>query len=353
MLLKHLSLQNFRSYRKAEFDLNHITTFIVGPNTSGKTNLLEAIYFLSTGKSFRAEKDSEAIRFGEELSRIQGTAYDTELEIVLTNGLVAGVSAQQKKFLVNGVAKRRVDFAGILPVVLFAPTDLEIIIGSPSRRRQFLDDVLEQVDHEYRRSLLEYSKSIRQRNALLEKAKLSGIRNKTQFEYWDGLAIRNGQIITKKREELIGYLNTAEKTIFDFTVLYDKSTISRERLLQYQEQETGAGVTLVGPHRDDFRIHMYNNARNVTHDVHMYGSRGQQRLVVLQMKTLQLSYMENVLEYRPLLVLDDIFSELDEGHISLIFELIGKQQTIITTTHGEFIPKKEVKRMTVVKLKLP
>ncbi len=345
-MLKSIALHNFRSYKKSELSFD-ATTLIVGPNTSGKSNLVEAIYLLSTGKSFRTDKDTQMLKFTEEVGRVKGKVDQEELEVLITNGQVNGGS-QYKKFLVNGVAKRRVDFAGKLLVVLFSPQDLEIIIESPSLRRNFLDEVLEQTDRNYRVAAIAYSKALRQRNALLEVARETGQRNEKQFEYWDSLVIENGNIITAKREEFINFINTAVKDIFGFVVEYDKSLISKERLLQYEREEVAAGVTLVGPHRDDFRVLMFNGEDKTAHDVKFYGSRGQQRLAILQLKMLQLLFIEKLLGERPLLLLDDIFSELDEGHIELILEEIGKQQTIITTTHEEFIPKKLLKSMKVI-----
>lgn len=346
MILKNIYLQNFRSYEKKEFSFEN-TTLIVGPNTSGKTNLIEAIYLLSSGKSFRTDKDIQMLSFNKEVGRVKGEIEGNELEVILTNGLVNGKS-QYKKFLVNGVPKRRVDFTANLLSVLFSPSDLDIIIGSPSLRRNFLDEVLEQVDREYRIASIAYIKALRQRNALLERIRESGIRNEKQLEYWDNLAIENGNIIESKREEFIQFANLSSKDIFDFAINYDKSIISKERLLAYKEQEVLSAVTLVGPHRDDFSVSMFNSSKNTVHDVKYFGSRGQQRLAILQLKILELLFIEDKLGQRPILILDDIFSELDGGHINLIFEEIGKQQTIITTTHKEFIPKKLLKEMKII-----
>jgi DNA replication and repair protein RecF len=345
-MLKSIALQKFRSYDKKEFSFEE-STLIVGPNTSGKSNLVEAIYLLSSGKSFRTDKDIQMLKFGEEVGRVKAQVTNDELEVLITNGLVNGGS-QYKKFLVNGVAKRRVDFAGKLLVVLFSPQDLEIIIESPSLRRNFLDEVLEQTDRNYRVASIAYVKALRQRNALLELAQETGHRNEKQFEYWDNLVIENGNVVTAKRQEFINFVNSANKDIFDFVIEYDKSTISKQRLLQYEREEMAAGVTLVGPHRDDFTVSMFNGGKEA-HNVKFYGSRGQQRLAILQLKMLQLLFIEKILGERPLLLLDDIFSELDEGHIQLILEEIGKQQTIITTTHEEFIPKKLLKSMRIIK----
>ena len=348
-MLKSISLQNFRSYQKAQFSFEE-TTLIIGPNTSGKSNLIEAIYLLSTGKSFRTDKDAQMLSFREELGRVHGILKGEEIEVIITNGLVNGGS-QYKKFLVNGVSKRRVDFAGHLLTVLFSPQDLEIIVDSPSLRRNFLDEILEQVDRNYRIASIAYVKALRQRNALLELARETGTRNEKQLEYWDNLVIENGNVITAKREEFINFLNSSTKDIFDFNVEYDKSTISKQRLLQYKNEEVAAGVTLVGPHRDDFSIHMFSASdpgQTTTHDIKYFGSRGQQRLAILQLKALELLFVEKVLGERPTLILDDIFSELDEEHIVLILEQIGKQQTIMTTTHREFIPKKLLKLMKII-----
>jgi DNA replication and repair protein RecF len=353
MLLQTLSLQNFRSYKQAKFDFSPDTTFIVGENTAGKSNLIEAIGFLSSGRSFRAEKELQVIRFGEEVARIKGSVTGEDTEIL--EAVFAFLPSQngepyfQKRYLVNEIPKRRFDFAGILPSVLFTPEDLEIIIASPSVRRNFLDAVLEQTDREYRLALSAYTKALRQRNALLELARETGRRNAEQFSYWDELLIRNGQLVSGKRASFIAFLNAAEKPLLPFTVHYDHSKISSERLAQYEQAELGAGVTLVGPHRDDFfvTIPVGSEERNVR----SFGSRGQQRLVVLQLKLLQIQFMEERLGERPLLLLDDIFSELDSAHIAHVLGLIGSQQTIITTTHEEFLESVPKHTGTVIHLK--
>jgi DNA replication and repair protein RecF len=346
-MLKSVSLQNFRSYGKIEFNFEN-TTLIVGPNTSGKTNLLEAVFLLSTGKSFRTDKDIQMIKFNEDFAKVKAESKDVSLEVVLTNGQYSGAKTQYKKFLVNGIARRRVDFASYLPAVLFSPQDLDIIVDSPSLRRNFLDDCLDAVDRDYRIAGIAYLKAIRQRNALLERARIDGVRQEKNFEYWDKLVIENGQIITKKRAGFIEFFNLMDKEIFNCILKYDESVISKERLTQYKNEELAAGVTLVGPHRDDFSVLMFNSSKSNTHDVRFFGSRGQQRLAILQLKIAQIKYIEEKLDKHPIFILDDIFSELDEGHINLIFDQIGKQQTILSTTHKEFIPKRTLKQMKII-----
>jgi len=354
MRLTKLALQNFRSYTDSTFSFSPQTTVIIGPNTAGKSNLLEAIYLLSTGKSFKAEKDTQMIQFGHSLGRVKGQLEEEgekdTLEVTIsekTNELTQ--RSYSKRFLRNGVPKRRVDFAGILPSLLFVPSDLEIIVSSPSQRREFLDTVLEMTDRQYRLSLIAYEKGLRQRNALLDVVKETGMRNEEQFAYWDHLLIEQGSYITQKRAEVIEYMNRQDKSLVAFRVTYDKSVISKERLEQYRGPEIGSGVTLVGPHRDDFAVTIEDKTgewKNVKH----FGSRGQQRLVVLQLKLLQLTYIERELGRRPLLLLDDIFSELDEAHIQDVLAIVSLQQTIVTTTHKEFLQTAAITSMSMIEL---
>ena len=355
MYLDSISLQNFRNYKKASFNFSEKTTLIVGPNTAGKSNLIEAIFFLAKGGSFRIDKDEGLVKFGEEIARIKSLVGDKNLEVVIAKEGVSGRIVPFKKYLVNGVSKRKVDFVGNFFAALFAPSDLEIIIGSPGKRRDFMDNILIQTDRDYRLALSFYEKGLRARNALLHRIKETGERNEKEFVYWDNLLIVQGQKITKKREDFIDYLRVSNKEILPFEIFYDKSIISKVRLLQYKDAEVGAGLTLVGPHRDDLTIRIYPNkiSPNLSEsmDVKFFGSRGQQRLTVLQLKLLELIYVEKTTSERPVLLLDDIFSELDEDHINLVLDMIPNQQTIITTTHKEFVGSKLLKDMSVIELK--
>lgn len=347
MLLKQISLQNFRSYPQATFAFDPAITIIIGPNTAGKTNLMEAIWLLSTGKSFRVEKDVQMIMFDKDIARLKGKIGEgTEKEIaevMLAQGTTTG-GRFIKRYSINDIPKRRADFAGRLPAVLFSPEELDIVSAGPSLRRRFLNDILDQVDIEYRRASILYEKALRQRNALLDLAKEIGKRNEEQFTYWDTLLIANGQYLTKKRGEFIEFINKAQKDIFDFSITYDASIISEDRLFQYREAEVGSGVTLVGPHRDDFFI--YHNQQEVKY----FGSRGQQRLAVLQLKLFQLQFIKQTIQKNPLLMLDDIFSELDSRHMDLVLSMIGQQQTIMTTTHKEFIDEKHLQQAKIITL---
>lgn len=347
MYVKSIVLQNFRSYQQKQFSFSPEATIIIGPNTAGKTNLVEALHLLATGKTFRSGGDTAMVHSGQTIGRVQGLVVSAEDKQKREVTLILPSEQEirfRKRYLLNGVAKSRMHFIGDIPIVLFHPEDLDIVIGSPSKRRSFLDDVLEQTDREYAQTSLAYEKSLRQRNALLGRTKETGRKNMSEFQYWDALLIDNGSLIHTKRAAFIAFLQQAEKTIFPLSLTYDHSIISAQRLAQYENAEMGSGVTLVGPHRDDVQLFLDGN---VLKD---FGSRGQQRLAVLQLKLLQIQYMLDNGLSEPLFVLDDIFSELDKGHIELLLEKVAKGQRIITTTHKEFIPADKLPSYTVIEL---
>jgi DNA replication and repair protein RecF len=349
MKLKSLQLKDFRSYKNRSFDFPNNTTIFIGPNAIGKSNILEAITLLAIGKSFRTGKDEEMIAFDKEFSRVSGDIGGESLEVVLTHGIWQGKKVAKKRFLLNGTGKRRKDFISNLRVVLFEPQDLQLIIGSPARKRNYLDFLLSQVDREYDRSLLAYQKGVRQRNKVLHSIN-EGRAKTNQLEFWNQLLIKNGEIIRKKREIYIDFLNQflADKSLDIDTkvkknlpvifIKYEPNAITTQRLQKYQQAEIATGNTLIGPHRDNFLIFQKNGYKN--RDLDTYGSRGEQRLAVLAMKLTELEYIFEKTKERPLLLLDDIFSELDHDHQELVLAIVNKQQTIITTTSLEFVSRK-------------
>lgn len=352
MTLTSLVLQSFRSYSKKTWVFSAGVTCIVGPNAVGKTNVLEAIMMLATAKSFRAGADREVIRWDCEVARITAQSSEEKLEIVLTTGVVSGQPAPLKNYLVNGVSRRSVDFVGVLRAVLFWPEDLEIVTDSPSIRRKYLDTVLVQTDREYRRNLLSYERGLRQRNKLLDFVN-EGKASRSQLLFWDQLLIRAGGYITEKRASYIAFVNTIGLSKHRFLVTYDKSVISEARLLQYKDEEVAAKSTLVGPHRDDFALlHQEHGAIAVNgyRDLSKFGSRGEQRLAVLWLKLAELSYIKHETGSRPILLLDDIFSELDQVHRALVGDITAKQQTIITSADFDSLPEEIQKTAQVIRL---
>lgn len=340
-----LTLARFRNYSKRTFQFSPCVV-IVGRNATGKTNILEALYFLSDGVSFRAEKDSDVIKLESDFAKIVGTVENDGEREILEIQLVKRVSGFGKKYLVNGISKRQQDFISHFLTVLFAPSDIELLTSSPSPRRRFLDHILIQSDKRYRTSLSLYEKALKNRNRLLRDVK-EGKRvfREDEFEYWNLLLVEHGEVIHNARGALIDYLNGSNKDIFDFEIVYDHSTFTMERVNKYQETELRTGITLIGPQRDD--ILFYNADKQL---ISSFCSRGEQRLTILQLKYLEIEYVQSVLQVRPILLLDDIFSELDQENIDHITQLGMAQQTLITTTHRELIPSKIISGASLIKL---
>jgi DNA replication and repair protein RecF len=353
MILSQITLQQFRSYKKQTFEFSSGVNLIVGDNTVGKTNILEAIYVLATGKSFRADMDREMIAWGEEVGRINAKCQmpndQLKLEIVLTNGTVGGGPTPLKKCLVNGVARRMIDFIGNLRAVLFWPEHLELVTDSPSLRRRYVDSVLVQVDREYRRNLQSYERGLRQRNRLLDFIN-EGTATRSQLLFWNQLLIKAGSYLTDTRAEFVEFINSYEILGIRYRIQYDKSVISETRLAQYANEEVAAKATLVGPHRDD--IVFYKQEHKEELDLSKYGSRGEQRLAILWLKLAEVAFIETKTGERPILLLDDIFSELDEEHRELVLGVMKKQQTIVTTAEREVAAflKRKSPDMTVIPL---
>ncbi len=352
-MIKSINLINFRNFKRKVIDFSQKVTVILGPNASGKTNILEALFLLSTGKSFKANIEEEMIGYKSSIARLRSTSYDGQasLEVVITRG---DNDWPRKKLMVNGVPKRLIDFAGNFKVVLFGPWDLDLVTQSPSLRRRFLDSTLSQVDREYRRAILSYEKGLRQRNRLLFRIREEGL-SRGQLLFWSQLLIKNGDYISGKREELINFINSKgdlNNTMFEIT--YDRSSISEGRLKQYAEEEIAAAATLVGPHRDDFLFKIQVNKKE-TRDLAIYGSRGEQRMGTLWLKLRELAFIEEKTRSassgqaeKPTLLLDDILSELDHPHRDVVLSIIGNQQTIITTADEHFV--KGFKKVNLIKL---
>lgn len=340
-MIEKILLSKFRNFKAERIDFSEGTTVIVGPNASGKTNILEALYLLSVGKSFKARVEEEMIRYESDISRVKGKTGALDLEVLLTRGLIdIGNSrpekAPRKRLLVNGVPKRLIDFAGNFKSVLFGPWDLDLVTEAPTLRRRFLDNAISQVDREYRRAVLSYEKGLRQRNRLLFRIREEGLA-RSQLLFWNQLLIRNGDYISQKRGEFIDFANSSpglpaqtRPGLVNFEVDYDRSVISEARLVQYAEEEIAATTTLVGPHRDDFVV-------KTERELATYGSRGEQRMGVLWLKLAELAFVEEKTGEKPTLLLDDIFSELDHAHRKIVIKAAEKQQTIITTADPHFI----------------
>lgn len=359
MILERLTLTNFRNYSKKTIKFGMVN-LISAPNGSGKSNLIEAIGLLSTGASERAGKIEEMIKWGCEVASVTAVVRDekesyTELSVVLTHGVVAGKRSPKRRYLVDGVARTRAFFVGKLTTVSFAPQDMRLIEGSKERRRRHIDSILSQAHPDYERALSTYEAALKRRNKILDfiregKAKIS------ELAYWDMSLVKNSDIITKYRRDYLDYLSTQVKVAYgEYRVQYLPSTLSPERLKEHIQAEIALGYTLVGPHKDDFVVVMYTNKQMTNvhklHDevnLHIYGSRGEQRLGVLFLKMGSLKYLESVLTVKPVILLDDIFSELDETNRERVLTLRDEYQ-LITTTAEEKLGI-EIRGLQMVKL---
>ena len=352
MKIFDLKLTNFRNHTKLSVDLDDNLTLITGPNGSGKTNILEAIYILATGKSQRARYDKDLIQHKKDFCTIEGNIQtDGEklnLQIqIQRNERFENVSIKKAK--INKVAKSMQYFTGIFNAVLFSPEDIELITDSPSLRRRYLDTVLSQVDIKYKRALNSYTKAVRQRNKLLERIS-EGDNAWSQIDFWTKQLLENGQLIQETRDKFFKTIKTpiekngkrlnTDKTKIEIN--YIKNEINEERLEEYKNREIAARTTLIGPHRDDFEM-CFNS-----HSASEFGSRGEQRSCVLALKLSELEYIEKVKKEKPVLLLDDIFSELDEKHQQAVLDVIEDQQTTITTTANlQFLEKEKIKTISL------
>ena len=331
MFLKNLQLINFRNYSALDLAFDSQPTILIGNNAAGKSNLLESIYVLSTTKSPRAEEEIELIKTEEVVARVGGKI---EKDDGITD-LVVTLSADQdfkKRVQVNGVNRRVVDYVGNFPVILFSPVDINMVTGSPSLRRWHLDLSLVQVDMAYKRSLTLYEQVLTSRNKVLKRIK-DEEGKMDELDYWTNELVKDGTIVSSARKAFLEAMNNFKSPLGNFKFNYHQSLLTRDRLYEYSSREIAAGVTLIGPHRDDFTVEQ--DGRNLSH----FGSRGEQRTATLAFKLATLEYMALTLDQRPMLLLDDVFSELDSDHRKHVLEIVGRQQTIMATVELENIPK--------------
>lgn len=333
MFLKSISLTNFRNYTKQDFKFKSQITLLIGDNAQGKTNFLESIYFLATTKSTKADREQELIKYGEDFLRVEG-GIDSDINLEIAMQFQESYLA--KKIKVNGVPRKTSDYSQNLTAVLFTPDNINLITGSPSLRRFHMDQTLCQVDKDYKKTLSAYENIIIRKNRLLKLIQERKAK-KDQLTYWIDEQILLGILLSEKRKKYFDFLNNAEKKFGEFYFNYLPNEITVERLDEYLEKEILSASSLIGPHRDDFLILLNEK------DLSKYGSRGEQRTAVMDLKITEAAYIEYILGERPILLLDDIFSELDLSHRQHVLELAKLQQTIITAIELDINIKKEFK----------
>jgi len=377
MYCEKIDLKDFRNYRRLELGLPRGLVVFQGDNAAGKTSLLEAIYLLATTKSPRARTEQEMVnlettpeygapaftRLSAVVDRKEG-GIEAEILIIRdgdgTDRERAGGNASRKRVKLNGVPRRAIDLIGQINVVLFSPEDLDLIIGTPSLRRRYLDITLSQTDHRYLRTLQEYARVLAQRNGFLRNLKERQRTNRgaaaagrNEMTIWDNELIKGGAYIIRRRRECLAGLNERAVGLHahligldnelqpSFELVYRPSFSLdgveeeaglalrfEEQLEKLRPQELQRGVSLAGPHRDDFGFMVEGS------DIGVYGSRGQQRTAVLALKLAEVGWMEKQTGDQPILMLDDILSELDVQRRQYVLDTvqIGAEQVLITST---------------------
>jgi len=345
MKLLKLQIENFRNYKEYNytFETDSDITVLVGNNGIGKTNFLEAIFMLSLGRSFRTSSKDDLVQWGGEFFRVKGEVFEeesSELEVFYSS-----FPARRRNFRVNGVNTVYTKFLGNLVTVLFHPEDLNMLYLSPSMRRDYLDTVLSQTDREYVAALSNYEKVLKQRNRLLSQireARFQGTaddRLLLDLDVWDEELIQYGEIVVSKRRKFVDFLaegvgqhySEISGTSDKIKVEYECNVLHnyRERVADRRQLDLIQAKTTRGPHRDDLSFHI-NDKR-----IDGVASRGEFRSLLLAIKLVEIDYIKRVKGYAPLLLLDDVFSELDPDRQKHLMSAISGCQTIITTTHLE------------------
>ncbi|MCL4366653.1 DNA replication and repair protein RecF [Patescibacteria group bacterium] len=349
MFLKKISLTHFRNLSALSIDFAPVTLFI-GKNAQGKSNLLESAYFLATTKSSRADKDAQLVQYKKNYLRVEGVVQSdlepetTALEIYMQHKDPGNSEVIEKRVRVNGVPRRSTDYIGNLVAISFAPEDINLVTSSPSLRRWHLDLSLAQVDKTYKSAMNIYTQALTAKNRVLKNIK-EGLATTDQLEFWTEQMIDSGKVITEKREHFFQVINSRENgSLGKFTFNYQASEISTARVTQYLSREVAAGQSLVGPHRDDFTFQLAGQ------NLAFFGSRGEQRTAVLELKLAELLYVRQVKNISPILLLDDVFSELDRAHQDFVIQAIGRQQTLISAVETENLPNQFMSSIQVFKV---
>jgi DNA replication and repair protein RecF len=353
-VVRSLTLDGFRGYDAVGIEVGDGPQLVWGPNAAGKTSLLEAIVMLAWGRSHRTSADAELVRWGADLARVDGLVDDAGREERIEVALVPTPSGSgaRKRIRVNGVPRRAGSLLGLLRVVVFAPEEMLLVAGSPSLRREALDRLAAQRSPRYAADLGAYGRALQQRNALLrlvreaEEPERPALR--AQLRVWDAPLLEAGGAVVEERLALLGSLGAPlaaahaeiapdEARSGPLSVRYETNAppapgerpldALTRRLAETADKETWNGTTLVGPHRDDLVFEMGGR------DLASFASRGQQRTAILAFKLAELDILTAHDGRPPLLLLDDVFSELDpERRAHLVRRIAGLPQAWVTTT---------------------
>jgi len=331
MILKAIQLINFRNFDQRLFELSPYLTVIVGENAQGKTNLLESIYAIVSGSGFREAKEEELINFEKQEMMIKANFDDQGNKASLEIWLKKKNELLEKIYFYNKAKKRLYDYLKETPkAVLFTPEQIRIISGPPDERRSYFDRLIAHQDLEYKKKLANYESALRKRNKILE-FHSDAIKLAEELAFWDSYLVEQAVYLTQVRQQYVNFLNQHQKVDSKkFKIEYLKNEFSWQHLKEVEGLEKRIKRTVIGPQKDDYAIYLISGKKekNLQH----YGSRSEQRLAVFWLKLNEIKYLEDSLNIEPLLLLDDVFSELDLKNKKLILDLIQKYQTVITTT---------------------
>ena len=334
MIIKSIELQNFRNYEDLNISFDEGTNIFYGDNAQGKTNILEAAYLSGTTKSHKCSKDKEMIRFGEQESHIRTVVVKKDKEYKIDMHLKHNRS---KGIAINKVPiKKASELFGILNMVFFSPEDLNIIKNGPAERRRFLDSELCQLDKIYLSDLTTYNKILNQRNKLL-KDMVYRPDLKDTLPVWDMQLVETGRKIIRRRKQFVDELNEIVHDIHyrisgekeDLLLQYEPSIediFFEDELSRVKERDMRQCMTSVGPHRDDLLFSIGEV------DIRKFGSQGQQRTSALSLKLSEIELVKRSIHDTPVLLLDDVLSELDSNRQNYLLNSIHDTQTLITCT---------------------
>lgn len=334
MIIRSIELTNFRNYESLSLKFDKGTNILYGDNAQGKTNILEAIYLSSITKSHKGSKDEDIIRFGENEAHLrtyiekENDVYKVDMHLRKKGSKVIAVNGEK--------LKKAAGILGLLNVVFFSPEDLSIIKNGPSERRRFIDMELCQLDSFYLYNLNNYNKIVNQRNKLLKDI-YTNYSLKDTLDIWDSQLISYGSKIIERRKSFVSQLNEIIYDIHkkltggkeEIFIKYEPNTSIEDlekKLKESQEKDIKLKMTTVGPHRDDICISINGT------DIRKFGSQGQQRTAALSLKLSEIELVKKITKDTPVLLLDDVLSELDSKRHKYLLESIGNIQTIITCT---------------------
>lgn len=334
MIIKSIELSDYRNYTSLELDFDKGTNILYGDNAQGKTNILEAIYVAATTKSHKGSHDSDIVRFGCDEAHIrtylEKDNIETRVDMHLRKSKSKGIAIDGQKI------KKAADLMGLCNVVFFSPEDLNIIKNGPAYRRRFVDMELCQLDSFYLYNLNNYNKIVNQRNQLLKDLYFNPQLKET-LPIWDDQLVSYGNKIIERRRLFVDQLNDIIFNIHkklsgdkeEIKIVYEPDVDENnflDKLKENQARDIKSKMTSVGPHRDDFGFIVGDI------DIRKFGSQGQQRTAALSLKLSEIEIVKNINNDAPILLLDDVLSELDSNRQRFLLDSIGDIQTIITCT---------------------